>query len=65
MRFGHPSLHLHIIQTLSLDPFAQQFLVVDNWGFGSAISVVMIVLILLSMAIMSFFEGEEKDVALW
>ena len=43
----------------------QQFLVVDNWGFGSAISVVMIVLILLSMAIMSFFEGEEKDVALW
>lgn len=43
----------------------QQFLVVGDWGFGSAISVVMIVLILLSMAIMSFFEGEEKDVALW
>ena len=43
----------------------QQFLVVGDWGFGSAISVVMIVVILLSMAIMSFFEGEEKDVALW
>lgn len=43
----------------------QQFLVVGDWGFGSAISVVMIVLILLSMAIMSVFEGEEKDVALW
>ncbi|NLL43365.1 MAG: ABC transporter permease [Firmicutes bacterium] len=43
----------------------QQFLVVGDWGFGSSISVVMIVLILLSMAIMSFFEGEEKDVALW
>ena len=43
----------------------QQFLVVGDWGFGSAISVVMIVFILLSMAIMSFFEGEEKDVALW
>jgi len=25
----------------------------------------MIVVILLSMAVMSFFEGEEKDVALW
>lgn len=43
----------------------QQFLVVGDWGFGSSISVVMIVVILLSMAIMSFFEGEEKDVALW
>lgn len=43
----------------------QQFLVVGDWGFGSSISVVMIVLILLSMAIMSFFEGEEKSVALW
>lgn len=43
----------------------QQFLVVGDWGFGSAISVVMIVVILISMAIMSFFEGEEKGVALW
>ncbi len=43
----------------------QQFLVVGDWGFGSAISVVMIVLILLSMAIMSFFEGEEREAALW
>lgn len=43
----------------------QQFLVVGDWGFGSSISVVMIVLILLSMAVMSFFGGEEKGVALW
>jgi spermidine/putrescine transport system permease protein len=43
----------------------QQFLVVGDWGFGSAISVVMIVVILLSMAVMSFFEGPERDVALW
>lgn len=43
----------------------QQFLVVGDWGFGSAISMVMIVLILLSMAVMSFFEGEEKEAALW
>ncbi|HHY09758.1 MAG TPA: ABC transporter permease [Firmicutes bacterium] len=43
----------------------QQFLVVGDWGFGSAISLVMIVLILFSMAIMSFFEGEEKEAALW
>lgn len=43
----------------------QQFLVVGDWGFGSAISLVMIVFILFSMAIMSFFEGEEKEAALW
>lgn len=43
----------------------QQFLVVGDWGFGSAISMVMIILILLSMAIMSFFEGEEKEATLW
>lgn len=43
----------------------QQFLVVGDWGFGSAISVVMILMILLSMAIMSFFEGEEREVSLW
>jgi spermidine/putrescine transport system permease protein len=43
----------------------QQFLVVGDWGFGSAISMVMIILILLSMAIMSFFEDEDKEATLW
>ena len=43
----------------------QQFLVVGDWGFGSAISMVMIVLILISMAIMSFFENPEEGTALW
>ncbi len=43
----------------------QQFLVVADWGFGSAISMVMILFILLSMAIMSFFEGEDKEATLW
>ena len=43
----------------------QQFLVVGDWGFGSAISMVMIIFILLSMAIMSFFEGEDKEATLW
>ena len=43
----------------------QQFLVVGDWGCGSAISVVMIILILLSMAIMSFFEGEGREATLW
>lgn len=43
----------------------QQFLVVGNWGFGSAISMVMIVVILLSMAVMSFFEDEDKEATLW
>lgn len=43
----------------------QQFLVVGDWGFGSAISMIMIVFILISMAIMSFFEGEEQGATLW
>ncbi|NLJ80460.1 MAG: ABC transporter permease [Firmicutes bacterium] len=43
----------------------QQFLVVGDWGFGSAISLVMMLLILLSMALMSFFEGDEREVSLW
>ena len=43
----------------------QQFLVVGDWGFGSAISVIMIVFILLSMGIMSFFEDADKEKTLW
>lgn len=43
----------------------QQFLVVGDWGFGSAISMVMIILILISMAVMSFFEDGEEGRALW
>lgn len=43
----------------------QQFLFVGDWNFGSAISVVMMVFILISMAIMSRFEGEEKGARLW
>lgn len=31
----------------------QQFLTVGNWGFGSAISVIMMILIVISMLIMS------------
>jgi len=43
----------------------QQFLVVGDWGFGSAISMVLIVLILISMAVMSFFEKGEEGATLW
>ncbi len=43
----------------------QQFLVVGDWGFGSAISMVLIVLILISMAVMSIFEKGEEGTALW
>ena len=37
----------------------QQFLYVGDWGFGSSISLIMMILILLSMAVMSRFAGEE------
>ena len=43
----------------------QQFLYVGDWGFGSAISLVMMILIMLSMAVMSRFAGEERGLGLW
>lgn len=44
----------------------QQFLVQGDWNFGSAISMILIVVILISMGIMSRFEkGQEEGVAPW
>lgn len=43
----------------------QQFLYVGDWGFGSSISLIMMVIILISMGLMSKFEGDEKGVGLW
>lgn len=37
----------------------QQFLVTGDWHFGSSISIVMMVLILISMVIMTRFDGEQ------
>lgn len=42
------------------DLIEQQFNVAHNWGFGSALSVILIVIILLSMSFMTKFE-QEKD----
>ena len=44
----------------------QQFLVQGDWNFGSAISMILIVVILVSMGIMSRFEkGQEGGVTPW
>ena len=44
------------------DLIEQQFTVVGDWNFGSAISIFMMIVILLSMAVMSRFEDEsDKD----
>jgi spermidine/putrescine transport system permease protein len=43
----------------------QQFLSSGDWGFGSALSVIMMLLILASMAIMNRFENESGGGALW
>ncbi len=43
----------------------QQFLYVGNWGFGSAISLIMMVMILISMRIMTKFTDEDRGVGLW
>ncbi|MGL4796612.1 MAG: ABC transporter permease [Paraclostridium sp.] len=40
------------------DLIEQQFTVVGDWNFGSAISIFMMIVILLSMAVMSKFEDE-------
>ena len=43
----------------------QQFLVVGDWNFGSAISMVMMAVILLSIGIMSRYERENEGGGLW
>ena len=46
----------------------QQFLVVNDWNFGSAVAMLLMILILISMAIMNRVGGntpEERGVNLW
>lgn len=46
----------------------QQFLVVNDWHFGSAVAMILMLLILVSMAVMNKLGGsgvEEKGVNLW
>ncbi|MCY6371423.1 ABC transporter permease [Clostridium ganghwense] len=43
----------------------QQFTVVNDWHFGSAVSILMMILILIFMAIMSRYDKEESGGHLW
>ena len=43
----------------------QQFLLVGDWNFGSAISMVMMFVILLSIGVMSRYERENEGGGLW
>jgi len=43
----------------------QQFLYVGDWNFGSALSTIMMILILISMGIMSKYEKGDERSALW
>ena len=43
----------------------QQFLSSGDWGFGSALSVIMMLMILISMGIMNKYEQENGGGALW
>ncbi|MFZ7102131.1 MAG: ABC transporter permease [Peptococcaceae bacterium] len=43
----------------------QQFLTTGNWGFGSALSTVLMILILLSMGVMSRYERDQEGAGLW
>lgn len=39
----------------------QQFTTMGNWNFGSAISIIMMLVILISMAVMNRFDGDDKE----
>ncbi|SHH88364.1 ABC transporter permease [Clostridium grantii] len=43
----------------------QQFLVVGDWRFGSALSIFMMIIILLSMALMNKVDEKESEVTIW
>jgi len=43
----------------------RQFTTVGDWNFGSALSVVMMILIMISMAIMSRYDKDREGSALW
>ncbi|MCY6354632.1 ABC transporter permease [Clostridium sp. ZS2-4] len=43
----------------------QQFTVVNDWHFGSAVSILLMILILISMAAMSKYDKEESGGHLW
>ncbi|MBE7030686.1 MAG: ABC transporter permease [Ruminococcaceae bacterium] len=43
----------------------QQFLKADNWNFGSALSIVMMILIFLAMRIMNLFNKNGQQVAMF
>ncbi len=43
----------------------QQFLTTLDWNFGSAISVVLLIVILISMAIMAKYDKDKEGVGLW
>ena len=43
----------------------KQYLLTGDWNFGSAVSIIMMLLILLSMGIMSRYEQEHGGGALW
>ena len=43
----------------------QQFLTVGDWNFGSAISMVMMAVILISMGFASKYETEQEGGGLW
>jgi len=50
--------------TMIGDLIERQFLTMYDWNFGSAISFIMMIAILITMAVMSKFESEDKGEAL-
>ena len=38
----------------------ERFLVADDWNFGSAMSIVMMILVFISLKVMTIFDKEKK-----
>lgn len=47
------------------DVIENQFMLMSNWNLGSALSIIMLVLMLISMAITRKYDKEETSAALW
>lgn len=47
------------------DLIENNFIYVNDWHFGSALSIILMVLVLISMAVMRKFEGRDEEIRLW
>lgn len=47
------------------DLIEQEFMQTGDWNFGSAVSLIMMIIILISMGVMSRYDKEQEGSGLW